>query len=245
MRVVNVREAGGWAAFVALRGIYLGRSRHLGNPFTVGVHGCRPCVLEQYRDWLFRQLTAPNRTVQMALSRLPPDAVIGCSAWRHPCHCCCVRLAYLWWAREGHRLYGGIRADLQQAWTRRGEAGSMVEPQESGPAALACPGPGNRWIGAIEMEATKPRAEKHPRKFSITFLIGGTRYWVVPNPGADLSVALTAYRFLKRDASNKVVASHDVRLTPEGRVECDCRGHCRWGHCRHQETLQAAGMLPS
>jgi hypothetical protein len=169
MRVVNVREAGGWAAFVALRGIYLGRSRHLGNPFTVGVHGCRDCVLEQYEDWLFRQLTAPNRTVQMALSRLPPDAVIGCSAWRHPCHCCHVRLAYLWWAREGHRLYGGARADLQQAWARRGEAGSAVEPQESGPAALQCPGPRNRFAGAIEMEATRPRAEKQSRKFSITF----------------------------------------------------------------------------
>src|SRR5262249_2124202 len=116
--------------------------------------------------------------------------------------------------------------------------------QEGGPAALACPGPWNRCSGAIQMEATKPRAEKPARKFSITFTIQGTRYWVVPNEGADPSVALKAYRVLERDASDKVLTVYDVRLTPEGRVECDCPAGVRWGRCRHQETLQAAGMLP-
>jgi hypothetical protein len=94
------------------------------------------------------------------------------------------------------------------------------------------------------MQATKPRPEKPPRKFSITFLIMGTRYWVVPVQGADPAVAVKAYRFLKRDAGDQVVAVYDVRLTAENYVECDCPGHLRWGHCRHRETLQAAGMLP-
>jgi hypothetical protein len=49
----------------------------------------------------------------MAVSRLRPDGVIGCAAWRLPCHCGVVE-AHGWWAMEGHRLYGGIRADLQK-----------------------------------------------------------------------------------------------------------------------------------
>src|SRR5262249_35106303 len=113
MRVVNVPEAGGWTRFVGLGGVYLGRTRHLGNRFTGGSDGDRWAVVERYRRWLWRQLVGFNRTVQMALSRLRPDGVIGCAAWRHPCHCGVVAEAHRWWAREGHRLYGGIRPDLQ------------------------------------------------------------------------------------------------------------------------------------
>ena len=94
------------------------------------------------------------------------------------------------------------------------------------------------------MQATKPRAEKQPRLFSITFAIGGTRYWVIPLRDIDPSVALKAYRLKKRDAEDRVIAIYDIRQTPEGYVECDCPGHTRWNHCRHVETLQAAGMLP-
>ena len=43
---------------------------------------------------------------------------------------------------------------------------------------------------------------------------------------------------------NGIIAVYDVRLTPEGHIECDCPGHTRWGRCRHRQTLQAAGLLP-
>jgi hypothetical protein len=94
------------------------------------------------------------------------------------------------------------------------------------------------------MQSTTTRAGKQPRTFSITFLIQGTRYWVIPLHDIDPAVALKAYRLKKRDAGGQVIAVYDVRQTPEGHVECDCPGHTRWGHCRHQQTLQAAGMLP-
>jgi hypothetical protein len=163
-------------AFVALGGVYLGRSRHLGNRFNVGIDGDRWAVVEKYRRWLWRQLVGFNRTVQMALSRLPPDGVIGCSSWYALCHCQIIARAWRWWAREGHRRYGGIRPDLQRLWTRRGPWGPEVGlRQQGGPAALACPGLGNRLIGATHMQSTTTRAGKQPRTFSITFLIQGTR----------------------------------------------------------------------
>jgi hypothetical protein len=96
------------------------------------------------------------------------------------------------------------------------------------------------------MQATKTQAERPARQriFTITFAIGGTRYTVFPLRDADPSVATKAFRFLKRSPAGQVVAVYDVRMAPEGFIECDCPGHARWGHCRHQETLQAAGMLP-
>src|SRR5256885_2108671 len=84
---------------------------------------------------------------------------------------------------------------------------------------------------------------KQPRFFTITFAIEGVNYWVCPLSDLDPSIARKAYRLKKRDGQGQVVAVYDVRQTPEGHVECDCKGFLRWGHCKHQETLQAAGML--
>ena len=94
------------------------------------------------------------------------------------------------------------------------------------------------------IQITKPRKPKQTRLFSILFRVEGTDYWVIPLRGTHPEVAVKAYRLKKRDAQGNVVASYDVHLTPEGYIECDCQGHLRHGHCRHQETLQAAGMLP-
>ncbi len=246
MEVVNVREAGGWSAFVARRGVYMGSSRFLGNPFYY--RGCdRLLAIERYRRWLWRRLTSYDRTIQMALSRLPPNGLIGCAAWFRPCHCEVIAATWSWWDRVGHRTYGGIRPELLRLWQRRGEAGSIVEPRQvSGPAALTRPGPWETYMGGHRMQATKTQPERPARQrtFTITFAIGATRYTVFPLRDADPSVATKAYRFLKRDAGGQVVAIYDVRLSPEGHIDCDCMGFLRWGHCRHQETLQAAGCLP-
>lgn len=37
-------------------GIYVGRPSPLGNPYLIGVDGCREIVIEKYRVWLKRQL---------------------------------------------------------------------------------------------------------------------------------------------------------------------------------------------
>lgn len=94
------------------------------------------------------------------------------------------------------------------------------------------------------IQTTNPRKPKQNRLFSIVFKIEGTDYSVIPLRGAHPEVALKAFRMKKRDAQGNVVACYDVHLTPEGHIECECPGHLRHGHCRHQETLQAAGMLP-
>src|SRR4051812_24447647 len=94
------------------------------------------------------------------------------------------------------------------------------------------------------MQSTRARnGKQRQRLFSITFLIEGIRYWVIPLRDADPAVARKAFRFKKRDAADRVVATYDVRVTPEGHVECDCPGFLRWRHCKHVETLEAAGMV--
>src|SRR5437667_12580267 len=109
MEVVNVPAAGGWSRFIANGGVYCGRSRVLGCRFILGVHGDRRRVLRLHREWLWHELTGGNRTVQLYLGRLPPDATLGCF-WRWPtCPCHTIAAAWRWWAQQGHRRYGSFR----------------------------------------------------------------------------------------------------------------------------------------
>jgi hypothetical protein len=89
----------------------------------------------------------------------------------------------------------------------------------------------------------KQRRPKSPRFFSITFRIEGTSYGVVPLRDVAPDVAVKAYRFLRKDEKGAVTARYDVRQLPEGGASCECKGFLRWGHCKHVETLTAAGMI--
>ena len=95
------------------------------------------------------------------------------------------------------------------------------------------------------MHSTKSRNGKQTRRFSIRFLIEGIPYAVVPLTDIHPDVATKAYRIQKLDAEGHATEVYDVRLSPEGFIECSCLGNLRWRHCKHQETLQAAGMLPA
>ncbi len=76
------------------------------------------------------------------------------------------------------------------------------------------------------------------KSFTITFHIGPDEYAVVPlHP--DPAVARKAYRLRKRTGDEAV---YDVALLDHG-AQCECLGFLRWGHCKHIQTLQAAGML--
>jgi hypothetical protein len=89
----------------------------------------------------------------------------------------------------------------------------------------------------------RQRRPKPPRFFSVTFRIENSIYGIIPLRDVSPEVAVKAYRFLKRGKGGAVVERYDVRQTPEGRVECHCKGFLRWDHCKHVETLIAAGML--
>jgi len=80
------------------------------------------------------------------------------------------------------------------------------------------------------------------RTFRIRFLIEGVAYTVIPLE-PDPAVAARAYRMLRLDARGKAVANYDVRQTPQGTVECECKGFLRWKTCKHVRTLRAAHML--
>jgi hypothetical protein len=52
-------------------------------------------------------------------------------------------------------------------------------------------------------------------------------------------VAKKAFRFSKLTGDQ---AHYDLRLTDHG-LECECKGYLRHGHCKHCETIQAAGKV--
>jgi hypothetical protein len=49
----------------------------------------------------------------------------------------------------------------------------------------------------------------------------------------------------RRDGEGQDALSYDIRLSPDGFVECECKGYLRWQHCKHVRTLQAMGCLPT
>ena len=85
--------------------------------------------------------------------------------------------------------------------------------------------------------ATKSRRQKQ-RTFSITFSIEGTDYRVSPLP-IDPAIGHKAYRFAKQGGDGAV---YDVHADSFG-LECECKGFLRHGHCKHVQTIQAAGRV--
>src|SRR5947209_145908 len=89
----------------------------------------------------------------------------------------------------------------------------------------------------------RQRRQRAPRTFSITFRIDGVNYFVIPLRDTDPEVAVRAYRMKKRDEKGVILASYDVRQDPAGHVSCECLGFLKHDHCKHVETLAAAGMI--
>lgn len=82
-----------------------------------------------------------------------------------------------------------------------------------------------------------PKAPKQ-RTFSVTFDIEGTEYKVMPLP-IDPSIGSKAFRFAKQGGDGAV---YDLHADQYG-LQCQCKGFERWGHCKHVQTVQAAGKL--
>jgi hypothetical protein len=85
--------------------------------------------------------------------------------------------------------------------------------------------------------ARKPRA-KRQRTFTITFAIDGTDYKVYPL-AIDPSIGRKAFRFAKQGGDGAV---YDLHADAFG-LHCQCKGFEAHGHCKHVETVQAAGKL--
>jgi hypothetical protein len=82
----------------------------------------------------------------------------------------------------------------------------------------------------------KAKRQQKQRTFSIVFRIDGTEYMVGRIP-AHPEVARVAYSVRKLTEDGE---TYHVRISPEGWVSCDCKGHERWGHCKHADTIKAA-----
>ena len=54
------------------------------------------------------------------------------------------------------------------------------------------------------------------------------------------------WRLSKIEPSGEISEVYDIRLTPEGWWECDCKDHlCRRRYCKHQLALAAVGKIPA
>jgi hypothetical protein len=99
-------------------------------------------------------------------------------------------------------------------------------------------------VSAVSI-VSRPRKAKQPDTFRIVFHIGEDTYGVRPL-AAHGEVAVKAFRLSKHTGDRAV---YDIRLSPEGFIECDCPGHQRWAErgtqCKHIRALTAAGMLPA
>jgi hypothetical protein len=84
---------------------------------------------------------------------------------------------------------------------------------------------------------TKPKAKKQ-RTFNITFTIDGTDYRVYPLP-IDPAIGRKAFRFAKQTGDGAI---YDLHADDYG-LQCQCKGFVAHGHCKHVETVQAAGKL--
>ena len=78
--------------------------------------------------------------------------------------------------------------------------------------------------------------------FVITIRVGHAfaDYCVKPLP-ADFGAAYAVEKMFNPDG-----AVYHVHLSDDGAMTCECKGHLRWGHCKHGEALLAlrkAGKL--
>lgn len=60
--------------------VYIGRPSKWGNPFTIGKHGTREQVIQQYREWVVQQ---PEIMAELHELR---DKVLGCWCKPKACH---------------------------------------------------------------------------------------------------------------------------------------------------------------
>lgn len=101
MRIVNVRDHGGVAAFVASGGVYCGRPSPLGNPFVISGSITREDAIAMYRAWLWERIQARDEAVLAALAALTEESVLGC--WCRPlaCHTSVIEKAWQWCKSAG------------------------------------------------------------------------------------------------------------------------------------------------
>jgi hypothetical protein len=87
----------------------------------------------------------------------------------------------------------------------------------------------------------QPKAKRAPkqRTFSVLFRIDGVDYILGRTP-AHPEIAQAAFSVRKLIPDGE---TYHVRVSPEGWLACDCRGHERWGHCKHASCIQAAAKL--
>ena len=79
--------------------------------------------------------------------------------------------------------------------------------------------------------------------FVITIRVGSTwdDYCVKPLP-ADFGAAYEVEKIFNPDGA----PAYHVHLSDDGAMTCECKGHLKWGHCKHGESLLAlrrAGQL--
>jgi hypothetical protein len=87
--------------------------------------------------------------------------------------------------------------------------------------------------------ANRPPAKpKRQRFFGIRFVIEGDTYSVSVLP-IHPEVGRKAFRVAKLTGDQ---ARYDIRLNDHG-LECECKGYLRHGHCKHCETITAAGKV--
>jgi hypothetical protein len=104
----------------------------------------------------------------------------------------------------------------------------------------------SRWSEALEKQqaareaaaARKKQRRKKQRQFSITFTIEGMPYKVSPL-AIDRSIGKKAFRFAKQGGDGAI---YDLHLDAFG-LQCQCPGFEAHSHCKHMETIQAAGKL--
>lgn len=84
---------------------------------------------------------------------------------------------------------------------------------------------------------TKAKTPKQ-RTFSIDFTIEGDTYRIIPLP-CDTAIGSKPFRFAKQTGDGAV---YDIHLDTYG-LHCQCKGFLRHGHCKHVQTVQAAGKL--
>jgi hypothetical protein len=104
----------------------------------------------------------------------------------------------------------------------------------------------SRWSEALEKQqaaqeaavARKKQRREKQRAFSITFTIEGTDYKVYPL-ACDPSIGTKAFRFAKQGGDGEI---YDLHADAFG-LHCQCKGFVAHGHCKHVETVQAAGKL--
>jgi hypothetical protein len=88
--------------------------------------------------------------------------------------------------------------------------------------------------------------EGTPALVSMTIGSEQADYWLAPIPDAAFG---QGYTMTKAATAENPEPGTPYAVNVDGeRSTCECKGHLRWGHCRHVESLlalQKAGRLPS